>query len=158
MFCCGCFFSTSNLILGKAATILAPLALGDLVNSLAKTAAGETTAATASAAADSFPAAAAATADYARTASTPVVGDFLGTLPFPGLGDPAMLPILWLASYGLARVAASGFSELRTFLFARVVQKGCRNQALLVFDHLHTLDAEYLTYGGGSGHSTSKWP
>eukprot|EP00392_Amoebophrya_sp_AT5.2_P017599 g17981.t1 len=147
MFCCGCFFSTCNLILGKAATILAPLALGDLVNSLAKTAAGETTAATASAA-----------ADYARTASTPVVGDFLGTLPFPGLGDPAMLPILWLASYGLARVAASGFSELRTFLFARVVQKGCRNQALLVFDHLHTLDAEYLTYGGGSGHSTSKCP
>ncbi|CAD7971062.1 unnamed protein product [Amoebophrya sp. A120] len=130
--------SMACLVLGKAATILAPLALGDLVNSL--------TAVRASPGA-SDAAAEQLAETFSRTASTPGLGDLLTATTDSTnvlLATPEMVPLLWLASYGLARLGASGFSELRTYLFARVVQKGCRKQALNVFNHLHTLDVEYL--------------
>ncbi|CAD7965789.1 unnamed protein product [Amoebophrya sp. A25] len=156
--------SLGCLFLGKAATILAPLALGDLVNSLAKNcspggALGPGNASvevqTASSATQQVQEVAqqlggneiAEAADaLARTASTPVVGNAIDSIAEISLQSHLeYLPLLWLASYGLARLSAAGFSELRTFLFAPVVQKGCREQALLVFNHLHTLDVEYLT-------------
>jgi len=66
------------------------------------------------------------------------------------IGSPEVLPFLFLTSYGLARLSASFFNELRTFLFAEVVQAGCKEQAGRVFRHLHKLDMDYLhTLRGG---------
>lgn len=66
------------------------------------------------------------------------------------IGSLEILPFLFLTSYGLARLSASFFTELRTFLFAEVVQAGCKEQAGRIFRHLHKLDIDYLlTLRGG---------
>lgn len=58
--------------------------------------------------------------------------------------SPQWLPVWFLLSFGAAKIGATFFSELRTFLFARVVQKSCRVQGLTVFQHLHRLPISYL--------------
>ncbi|CEM14184.1 unnamed protein product [Vitrella brassicaformis CCMP3155] len=88
--------SVGCLILGKLATIQAPLLLGKLVD---------------------------------HVASTPSI---------------EMIPIVFLVSYALARIGASGFSELRSAIFARVSQVACRHIACDAFRHLHSLDLDYL--------------
>ena len=50
-----------------------------------------------------------------------------------------VVPVGLILAYGLLRMAASLFAELREFLFARVTQNAVRKVALQVFEHLHAL-------------------
>ena len=63
---------------------------------------------------------------------------------------PAAAPLVLVLAYGGAKIAASGFSELRTVLFSRVSQHACRDVARDTFRHLHSLDLSTMatTRGG----------
>jgi ATP-binding cassette, subfamily B, heavy metal transporter len=54
-------------------------------------------------------------------------------------GALVVVPVAVLLGYGLARVMASTFSELRDIAFARVGQRAIRSIGLRVFRHLHAL-------------------
>jgi ATP-binding cassette subfamily B protein len=57
-------------------------------------------------------------------------------------GSPQSLlvvPVGIIVAYGLLRISASLFNELREALFARVTQNAVRKVALQVFEHLHSL-------------------
>ncbi|WP_135075881.1 ABC transporter ATP-binding protein/permease [Terasakiella sp. SH-1] len=58
------------------------------------------------------------------------------------LGEEAgviVVPVMLLIAYGLARVMAQAFGELRDAVFARVAQRAIRDVALKTFEHLHRL-------------------
>ena len=58
------------------------------------------------------------------------------------VGSPQALLVIpagLILAYGLLRVSASLFTELRESLFARVTQNAVRKVALQVFEHLHSL-------------------
>jgi ATP-binding cassette subfamily B protein len=61
--------------------------------------------------------------------------------------DPANLPVVvplgLVAGYGVLRVAAIAFSELRDAVFAKVAQRAIRNVALQTFRHLHGLSLKF---------------
>lgn len=61
-----------------------------------------------------------------------------------------IMPLYLVAAYGGAKIASSGFSELRTVLFSRVSQRACREVARNTFEHLHSLDLASIsnTRGG----------
>jgi ABC-type transport system involved in Fe-S cluster assembly fused permease/ATPase subunit len=61
--------------------------------------------------------------------------------PKPGLA--LALPLGLLIAYGLARVMAQIFSELRDGIFARVAQRAIRRVALDTFRHLHRLSLRF---------------
>jgi ATP-binding cassette, subfamily B, heavy metal transporter len=50
-----------------------------------------------------------------------------------------VVPVGIIIAYGLLRISASLFTELREALFARVTQNAVRKVALQVFEHLHSL-------------------
>jgi ABC-type transport system involved in Fe-S cluster assembly fused permease/ATPase subunit len=50
-----------------------------------------------------------------------------------------VVPVGIIIGYGLLRISASLFAELREALFARVTQNAVRKVALQVFEHLHSL-------------------
>jgi ATP-binding cassette subfamily B protein len=50
-----------------------------------------------------------------------------------------VVPLGIIIAYGLLRIFASVFSELREALFAKVTQNAVRKVALQVFEHLHSL-------------------
>ena len=50
-----------------------------------------------------------------------------------------MVPLGIIFAYGLLRISASLFTELREALFAKVTQNAVRKVALQVFEHLHSL-------------------
>ena len=50
-----------------------------------------------------------------------------------------VVPVSIIVAYGLLRISASLFTELREALFARVTQNAVRKVALQVFEHLHSL-------------------
>ncbi len=50
-----------------------------------------------------------------------------------------IIPVGIIVAYGLLRISASLFAELREALFARVTQNAVRKVALQVFEHLHSL-------------------
>src|SRR4051812_40966127 len=54
-----------------------------------------------------------------------------------------VLPIGLLAAYGLARVMAQAFAELRDGIFAKVAQRAIRSLALKTFRHLHALSLSF---------------
>ncbi|MFO1081973.1 MAG: ABC transporter ATP-binding protein/permease [Reyranellaceae bacterium] len=53
------------------------------------------------------------------------------------------VPVVLIASYGLARVLAQALGELRDAVFAPVSQRAIRNLALEVFRHLHALSLRF---------------
>ena len=61
--------------------------------------------------------------------------------------EPALallaVPVGLIAAYGLMRVLASLFTELREVVFARVTQQAVRRIALQVFEHLHALSLRF---------------
>jgi ATP-binding cassette subfamily B protein len=62
------------------------------------------------------------------------------------LGTPGALvalPLGLLAAYGLARVMAQAFAELRDGIFAKVAQRAIRSLALKTFRHLHALSLSF---------------
>lgn len=58
-------------------------------------------------------------------------------------GIALALPVGLLLLYGFARLASTGFSELREILFVRVTQQAIRRIALSVFGHLHGLSLRF---------------
>jgi ATP-binding cassette subfamily B protein len=75
------------------------------------------------------------------------------TVPFllrgavDSLGAPSggivVVPLALLVAYGVARVMALGFGELRDALFAKVAQHAIRQIALATFRHLHGLSLRF---------------
>ena len=64
--------------------------------------------------------------------------------PMPG--NPAyalVVPVGLLIAYGLLRLSATVFTELREFFFAQVTQRAVRTIALKVFRHLHALSLRF---------------
>jgi ATP-binding cassette subfamily B protein len=53
------------------------------------------------------------------------------------------VPLALLAAYGLLRMSATLFAELRDVLFVRVAQRAIRRIALQVFRHLHSLSLRF---------------
>ena len=54
-----------------------------------------------------------------------------------------VIPIALIISYGLLRLSASLFTELRELLFSKVTQHAVRKVALEVFEHLHALSLRF---------------
>ncbi|MBI2735070.1 MAG: ABC transporter ATP-binding protein/permease [Rhodospirillales bacterium] len=63
------------------------------------------------------------------------------------LGEPATqavaVPVVLILAYGVARILAQAFGELRDAIFAPVSQRAIRNIALQVFHHLHALSLRF---------------
>jgi ABC-type transport system involved in Fe-S cluster assembly fused permease/ATPase subunit len=55
----------------------------------------------------------------------------------------AVLPLGLLAAYGVARIMAQAFAELRDGIFAKVAQRAIRSLALKTFRHLHALSLSF---------------
>lgn len=55
----------------------------------------------------------------------------------------AAVPIALIVGYGLARVMAQAFGEIRDAIFARVEQRAVRQAALHTFEHLHRLSLRF---------------
>ncbi len=58
-------------------------------------------------------------------------------------GAIVALPVGLLVAYGLARMFAVAFGEMRDAVFAKVVQRAMRTSALRTFEHLHRLSLRY---------------
>jgi ATP-binding cassette, subfamily B, heavy metal transporter len=54
-----------------------------------------------------------------------------------------VVPILLVVAYGMARVCAQGFNELRDAVFAKVEQRAIRRLGLSTFRHLHALSLRF---------------
>jgi ATP-binding cassette, subfamily B, heavy metal transporter len=53
------------------------------------------------------------------------------------------LPVLLILSYGIARIGAAGFGEIRDALFASVSQRAVRMVALQTYQHLHRVSLRF---------------
>jgi ATP-binding cassette subfamily B protein len=60
-----------------------------------------------------------------------------------GGGAVLAVPLALIVGYGLLRVAASGFGELRDAVFAAVQQRTVRRVALQTFQHMHRLSLRF---------------
>jgi ATP-binding cassette subfamily B protein len=56
---------------------------------------------------------------------------------------PVVLPLGMIGAYGVLRIAAIAFSELRDAVFAKVAQRAIRTVALRTFRHLHSLSLSF---------------
>jgi len=63
----------------------------------------------------------------------------------PGKTAAALLavPVMFIIGYGVARVGAQAFAELRDAVFAKVGQRAVRSVALATFRHLHQLSLRF---------------
>ncbi len=71
---------------------------------------------------------------YAVDALTPQAG---------AVATVVAVPIMLVVAYGLGRVLAQAFGELRDAVFAKVVQRAMRVVALKTFRHLHALSLRF---------------
>jgi ABC-type transport system involved in Fe-S cluster assembly fused permease/ATPase subunit len=53
------------------------------------------------------------------------------------------VPVALIVAYGVARVMAQGFNELRNAVFAKVSQRAVRRLALFAFRHIHALSLRF---------------
>jgi ATP-binding cassette, subfamily B, heavy metal transporter len=60
-----------------------------------------------------------------------------------GKFGPVIVPVMLVIAYGMARVCAQGFNELRDAVFAKVEQRAVRRLALSAFRHLHSLSLRF---------------
>jgi ATP-binding cassette subfamily B protein len=63
--------------------------------------------------------------------------------PQSGVGAVATVPVALILGYGILRVMASAFGELRNAIFAKVQARAGRRVALEVFEHLHALSMRF---------------
>jgi ATP-binding cassette subfamily B protein len=63
--------------------------------------------------------------------------------PRDGAGAMLAVPVALVVGYGLLRVMASAFGELRNAIFAKVQARAGRRVALEVFEHLHALSMRF---------------
>jgi ABC-type transport system involved in Fe-S cluster assembly fused permease/ATPase subunit len=60
-----------------------------------------------------------------------------------GINLLMIIPIMLIISYGIARIAAFMFGEMRDAFFSKVSQSAMRNVALTIFKHLHSLSLQF---------------
>ncbi len=76
-----------------------------------------------------------------------VVVPYFLKLAVDGLGGTAnaaiVLPLAMILAYGLARVLAQAFGEIRDAVFTRVAQRAIRLAGLRTFRHLHRLSLRF---------------
>ena len=80
-------------------------------------------------------------AKFANLGIPILMKDLIDSLDIKASSPQALLvvPVGIIIGYGLLRISASLFNELREALFARVTQNAVRKVALQVFEHLHSL-------------------
>ena len=80
-------------------------------------------------------------AKFANLGIPILMKDLIDSLDIKPSSPQALLvvPVGIIIGYGLLRISASLFAELREALFARVTQNAVRKVALQVFEHLHSL-------------------
>jgi ATP-binding cassette subfamily B protein len=80
-------------------------------------------------------------AKFANLGIPILMKDLIDSLDIKASSPQALLvvPVGIIIGYGLLRISASLFTELREALFARVTQNAVRKVALQVFEHLHSL-------------------
>jgi ATP-binding cassette subfamily B protein len=80
-------------------------------------------------------------AKFANLGIPILMKDLIDSLDIKASSPEALLvvPVGIIIGYGLLRISASLFNELREALFARVTQNAVRKVALQVFEHLHSL-------------------
>jgi len=61
----------------------------------------------------------------------------------PGVAPVIVVPVMLVVAYGVARVLAQVFGELRDAVFAKVGQRAVRQIALRTFRHLHALSLRF---------------
>ncbi|HTO79218.1 MAG TPA: ABC transporter transmembrane domain-containing protein, partial [Methylocystis sp.] len=61
----------------------------------------------------------------------------------PGKAVLVAVPVMFIIGYGVARVGAQAFAELRDAVFAKVGQRAVRQVALATFRHLHQLSLRF---------------
>jgi ATP-binding cassette subfamily B protein len=61
----------------------------------------------------------------------------------PGVAAVVLVPVMLVIAYGVARVLAQVFGELRDAVFAKVGQRAVRQIALRTFRHLHRLSLRF---------------
>jgi ATP-binding cassette, subfamily B, heavy metal transporter len=61
----------------------------------------------------------------------------------PGKAALIAVPVFFIVGYGVTRVCAQAFAELRDSVFAKVGQRAVRNFALATFRHLHLLSLRF---------------
>ncbi len=61
----------------------------------------------------------------------------------PGVAAVIVVPVMLVIAYGVARVLAQVFGELRDAVFAKVGQRAVRQIALRTFRHLHALSLRF---------------
>jgi ATP-binding cassette subfamily B protein len=80
-------------------------------------------------------------AKFANLGIPILMKDLIDSLDIKASSPQALLvvPVGIIIGYGLLRISASLFNELREALFARVTQNAVRKVALQVFEHIHSL-------------------
>jgi len=63
--------------------------------------------------------------------------------PGTAAGAAIAVPVALIVAYGVARLLALAFGELRDGLFARVGQRAIRRAGLRTFEHLHRLSLRF---------------
>jgi ABC-type transport system involved in Fe-S cluster assembly fused permease/ATPase subunit len=58
-------------------------------------------------------------------------------------GKIAVVPVMLVVAYGVARMLSQAFGELRDAVFAKVAQRAIRSAGLRTFEHLHALSLRF---------------
>jgi len=80
-------------------------------------------------------------AKAANVGTPPILGYAVDSLTelSEGINVYMLIPLALIISYGIARIAALGFGELRNAIFSKVAQNAITQLTLNTFKHLHSL-------------------
>ena len=84
-------------------------------------------------------------AKVANVGTPPILGYAVDSLTelSQGLNVYMLIPLALIISYGIARVAALAFGELRNAFFSKVAQNAITQLTLNTFKHLHSLSLQF---------------
>jgi ATP-binding cassette subfamily B protein len=84
-------------------------------------------------------------AKAANVGTPPILGYAVDSLTklSEGINVYMLIPLALIISYGIARIAALGFGELRNAIFSKVAQNSITQLTLNTFKHLHSLSLQF---------------
>ena len=84
-------------------------------------------------------------AKVANVGTPPILGYAVDSLTelSQGINIYMLIPLALIISYGMARVAALAFGELRNAIFSKVAQNAITQLTLSTFKHLHSLSLQF---------------
>ena len=84
-------------------------------------------------------------AKVANVGTPPILGYAVDSLTelSQGININMLIPLALIISYGMARVAALAFGELRNAIFSKVAQNAITQLTLNTFKHLHSLSLQF---------------